>query len=99
MKFADNAGICELVVHRHSFHETGNVFPIECDVRGIAGDDPPPNSEGLRSGSWFGYSRRSVLTTAGEKNKEDEEKKKLARHRRTPRSMIIVETRDYAEVD
>jgi hypothetical protein len=95
VKFADDTGICELEVHGHGFHEARNIFAIECDVRGICRDDSPPNSEGLRGGSWFGYGRRSVLTTSGEKNKESEKKYRLARHGQTPRSMIMAETRDW----
>ena len=75
VKFADDAGICEFVVHRHCFHEARDIFAIECDVRGICRDDSAANGEGLCcGGSWSGYSRRSVLAASGEKDKESEKK-------------------------
>jgi len=39
VKFTDDAWVLQLVVHRHCFHETGNVFAVESDVGGIGGDD------------------------------------------------------------
>ena len=47
VEFAGDAGVLELVVHGHGFHEAGDVLAVERDVVAVGGDDLAADGEGL----------------------------------------------------
>ena len=94
MEFADDAGVFEGVVHDHGFHEAGDVFAVEGDVRSIGGDDFAADGKVfLRSGG--GSGRRRGLTAAGKQSdteERDSDRERLSGHGQTPSSMIMAGT-------
>src|SRR6202044_3006254 len=53
VEFAGDAGVLELVIHGHGFHEAGDVFAVEGDRGSFNGEDFAANGEGFggRGGS------------------------------------------------
>src|SRR6185312_3862419 len=50
VKFTDDAGVFELVRHRHRVHESGDSFAVEHDAGGVGADDGAAKGEGLVGG-------------------------------------------------
>jgi len=69
MQFGGHAGVGELVVHGHGFHEAWNVFAIERDPGAFDGEDRAANGEGFGRGGG-GWSLRTRMA-ASEEDKED----------------------------
>jgi hypothetical protein len=95
VKFTNDAGILQLVVHRHCFHEAGNAFAIEGDVSCIGGNDFTADRERLLRCVKFdrhGCLWKFNAFAADQQDEGGKEKYRVAGHDLTPVSMIMAGT-------